>query len=184
MILFWTTNDSQTEVNSLSNLQKCGPYNKQRSQMVPFLAYQGSSSLELAATQHRALNWLGGDRILWIAPHFKMRGLDRGPGSSLSVLVLNDTLEGHDTLYASHILHPTPEPLSFWLYLLEPNPPFLRKHQIHCREKQQGEPTEETVQMWGKTPVWRARWPSPCKVAPVVGPTAWLIKVSVYHHTM
>ena len=178
MILFWTTNDSQTEVTSLSNLQNCRPYNKQHSQMVPFLVYQGSSSLELAATQNRALNWLGGDRILW-------RDLDGGPRSPLSVLVLNDALEDHDTLYASHILHPMPEPLSFfWLYLLEPNTPFLRKHQIHCREKQQGGPTEETMQMWGKTPVWRARWPSPCKVAPVVGPIAWLIKVSVCHHTM
>ena len=33
--------------------------------------------------------------IFLILPHFKMRGLDRGPGSSLSVLVLNDAQEDH-----------------------------------------------------------------------------------------
>lgn len=33
----------------LSNLQNCRPYSKQHSQMVSFLAHQGSPSLELAA---------------------------------------------------------------------------------------------------------------------------------------
>lgn len=62
--------------------------------------------------------------------------------------------------------HPTAGYFPFlWLYLLGAKPSFLRQHQIHYKDKQEGEPTGETSQVRGKTLVQRARRPAPCKAA-------------------
>lgn len=156
--------------------------------MAPFFAYQDSSSLELAATQNTVANWPGGDlgSSGSFLPHLKIRDLDQGSGSSLSSLVLDHGQEDQGIwLHASHSVSMSESLSFFWLNLLEPNPWFLRKHQIYHREKQQGEPTRRPCQVWGKIPIWRARWSCPCKVAPMVGPMHGLQRnVSVYHCTM
>lgn len=114
-ILFWTINDSQTQVTPLS-IQNCRPSNNigwwflsLSVKTLPLWSFQ-----PLSIEHQTDRETLGSSGSFF--PHFKIRDLDRGSSSSLSTLLLDDAQEDQDVWYTPHIRYPCQSPYPYPSY--------------------------------------------------------------------
>lgn len=166
VLLFWTKDDSQAEVTSLSNPQNCNPTIKNIHRWFlslpvkalplwswQLLSRQPSTDQEETGLFQASLASLQNEGL-----RYKLWQLPFNPGSGRCL---------RRSKYFMHLPQSTRHPRVPILLLT-----VLARAKTTAFEKAphslQEEPTEEPTHAWGKSLVWRARRPSPCKAAAAV----------------